>query len=324
MRCSIIVRCYNEARYIERLLCGIFQQSQQDVEVIAVDSGSTDATLNILKRNGAKILSLAPSEFSFGRSCNLGCEAAQGDYVVFISAHAYPLHSTWLEEMLKPFTDPRVAVSYGKQRGNRLNTYSEQQIFKSWYPDDHVGIPPKDHPFCNNANCAVRRSVWEKIRYDESLTGLEDIDFANRTIRLGCKIAYAPAGEIIHVHEEIPIAVFRRYRREAIAYRTIFPNARLSLIDFIKLYCLNTTSDGYRAWHDGMFREHALSILLFRLMQFWGTYRGMRQKDHVSQSLKKRLYYPSSQNSKQNASDGKGKLSFINYEQTVHDKDNNA
>ena len=89
MRCSIVVRCHNEARYIERLLCGISQQSQWDLEVIAVDSGSTDGTLNILKRSDVKILSLAPSEFSFGRSCNLGCEAGQGDYVVFISAHAY-------------------------------------------------------------------------------------------------------------------------------------------------------------------------------------------------------------------------------------------
>ncbi len=324
MQCSIIVRCYNEAKYIESLLCGISQQSQQGVEVIAVDSGSTDATLSILKRNGVKILSLAPSEFSFGRSCNLGCEAAQGNYVVFISAHAYPIYSTWLEDILKPFTDPKVAVSYGKQRGNRLNTYSEQQIFKSWYPDDPGRIQPKGQPFCNNANCAVRRSVWKEIRYDESLTGLEDIDFACRTIRLGHKVAYAPSAEIVHVHEEHPIAVFRRYRREAIAYRTIFPKERLSLFDFIRLYCLNATSDCYRAWRDGMFHEHAASILQFRLMQFWGTYRGMRQKDYVSQSLKKRLYYPSSQNSNQRDIDGKGQLCVINYAQMAHNKDNNV
>ena len=324
MRCSIIVRCYNEAKYIERLLCGISQQNQRDVELIAVDSGSTDGTLSILKRSDVKILSLEPSEFSFGRSCNLGCEAARGDYILFISAHAYPVYSTWLEKMLKPFSDPRVAVSYGKQRGNRVNTYSEQQIFKSWYPDDPGCIQPKGQPFCNNANCAVRRSVWEELRYDDALTGLEDIDFAIRTVRLGYKVAYAPSAEIIHVHEEHPIAVFRRYRREAIAYRTIFPKERLSLFDFIKLYCLNVTSDCYRAWLDGMFHEHAASILQFRLMQFWGTYRGLRQKDHVPLSLKKRLFYPSSQNSKQNDRDGEGQLCVINYGQTAHNKDNNA
>ena len=324
MQCSIIIRCYNEAKYIERLLCGISQQSQRDVELIAVDSGSTDGTLSILKRNGVKILSLAPSEFSFGRSCNLGCEAAQGDYIVFISAHAYPVYSTWLEEILKPFSDPGVALSYGKQRGNRLNTYSEQQIFKSWYPDDSGRIQPKGQPFCNNANCAVRRSVWEQNRYDDSLTGLEDIDFANRIIRLRYKVTYAPSAEIVHVHEEHPIAVFRRYRREAIAYRTIFPKERLSFFDFIKLYCLNATSDCYHAWRDGMFHEHAASILQFRLMQFWGTYRGMRQKDHVSHFLKERLYYPGSQNSKQNDTDGEGQLCVINYDQTEPNKDNNA
>ncbi len=73
MLLSIIIRCYNEEQHIGRLLSGIMQQTVQNVEIIVVDSGSTDATLSIVSDYPAKILSIKPEEFSFGRSLNIGC-----------------------------------------------------------------------------------------------------------------------------------------------------------------------------------------------------------------------------------------------------------
>jgi glycosyltransferase involved in cell wall biosynthesis len=290
--CSIIIRCFNEADHLDRLLCGIVQQDleKSGIEIIAVDSGSSDDSPERLKRHGVNVLFVTPEDFSFGRSCNIGCEAARGDFVAFVSAHAYPVHRYWLSELIKPFEDPKVALSYGKQRGNGQTSYSERQIFKTWYPDSWQGDP--DPPFCNNANSAIRRSVWEKLRFDESLTGLEDIDFAKRAILSGYTIKYTPDAEITHVHEQPATAVFNRYRREAIACRRIFADQNFSLFDFIKLYTVNVTSDVYHAWHDGEFRRHFGDICVFRLMQFLGVYTGMRQKSDVSDSLKRRLYYP--------------------------------
>ena len=84
---SIVIRCYNEEEHIGRLLSGIMQQTVKDVEVVIVDSGSTDATLSIASRYPVRVVHIAPQEFSFGRSLNRGCAAATGDILVFASAH---------------------------------------------------------------------------------------------------------------------------------------------------------------------------------------------------------------------------------------------
>ncbi|KUG27244.1 hypothetical protein ASZ90_002914 [hydrocarbon metagenome] len=290
VRCSIIIRCYNEAAHLPRLLYGISQQSMRDYEIIAVDSGSTDDTVRILAAHGVKILPLSPEAFSFGRSCNLGAGAARGEFLVFVSAHAYPVYQTWLDSLVAPFADPDVAVTYGKQRGNHLSSFSERQIFRAWYPSQDQ--TDQEHPFCNNANSAIRRDVWEALGFDESLTGLEDLDFARRAAQNGRRIVYAAAAEVIHVHEERPAAVRNRYRREAIAYRRMYPEARLTLWDFCRLYAGNVASDCRTAWSERVLPRHVKDILVFRLMQFWGAYRGSRQTEPVSDLLKKRFYYP--------------------------------
>ncbi|MEA4820745.1 MAG: glycosyltransferase, partial [Erysipelotrichales bacterium] len=209
VRCSIIIRCYNESRHLDRLLYGISQQTLRDFEVLAVDSGSTDDTRGILERHGVRTLALAPEDFSFGRSCNVGAEAARGELLVFVSAHTYPVYRNWLESLLAPFADPDTAVTYGKQRGNARTCFAERQIFKAWYPAEDQA--DQGHPFCNNANSALRRDVWQRLRFDESLTGLEDLDFAGRVVGQGGKIAYVAAAEIVHVHEERPGTVRNRY-----------------------------------------------------------------------------------------------------------------
>lgn len=287
---SVVVRCYNEEQHIGRLLSGLMQQTVQDVEIIIVDSGSTDATLSIAARYPTEILSIRPDEFSFGRSLNIGCEAANGEFIAIASAHVYPVYRDWLERLLAPFEDPTIALAYGKQRGNETTKYSEHQIFAKWFPD--APDLNQDHPFCNNANAAIRRSLWKRMPYDEALTGLEDLDWAKRAAQLGYKIAYVPDAEVVHIHNESPEDIYNRYRREAMALKRIFPRERFSLWDFVRLFPANVISDCYHARRDGVLWHSLKSILTFRLMQFWGTYRGFTQRGPLSSQLKQAFYYP--------------------------------
>jgi len=289
--CSIVIRCYNEEKHIGRLLSGIMQQTIQDVEAIIVDSGSTDATIYIASRYPVKIISIQPAEFSFGRSLNIGCEEAKGDFVVIASGHVYPIFNDWLENILKPFDDNQVALVYGKQRGAKYTKYSEHQIFKKWFPEQ--SNYRQDHPFCNNANAAIRRKLWEQIPYNESLTGLEDLDWAKRAMEKGYYVAYSAEAEIIHVHNETFTHIYHRYEREGMAHKQIFPEQNFTLLDFIKAFTANTVVDYYHAWRDMMFRG-SLSIPLFRFMQFWGTYRGFAKSSPITDKLKERFYYPNS------------------------------
>lgn len=291
-RCSIVIRCYNEERHIGRLLSGIVQQTVEDVEIIIVDSGSTDATLSIASRYPVKIVRVQPEEFSFGRSLNMGCQASGGEYVVFASAHTYPVYRDWLERLLAPFSEPQVALVYGKQRGNQTTKYSEHRIFDRWFPDE--SMPHQDNPFCNNANAVIRRRLWEQLPYDETLTGLEDLDWAKRIMESGHRTAYAADADIVHVHDEVYRQIYSRYRREAIAMRSIFPNERFGLWDFLRLFAVNVVSDCRHSWHDRLLGRNVGSIFRFRLMQFWGTYRGSTQSSPVTSKLKQTFYYPNS------------------------------
>jgi len=289
-QCSIVTRCYNEEQHIGRLLSGILQQTLKNVEIIVVDSGSTDNTLSIASRYPVKILSIPAEQFSFGRSLNLGCRAATGEFIVLASAHVYPVYKDWLERLLAPFADPRVGLVYGKQCGDETTKYSEHQIFAKWFLDKSNSN--QDHPFCNNANAAIRRSLWERLPYDEDLTGLEDIDWAKRAMKLGYRITYVTDAEVLHIHRETPIRIYNRYRREAIALKRIFPEERFNLWDFIRLFTGNTLSDCYHAKYDGVLRRNLTGIFVFRIMQFWGTYRGFAQHGPVTSKLKQTFYYP--------------------------------
>ncbi len=75
--CSIVIRAYNEEKHIGRLLEGIKQQTVKDVDVILVDSGSTDSTVSIAESFGARVVNIRPEEFTFGRSLNLGVKEAK-------------------------------------------------------------------------------------------------------------------------------------------------------------------------------------------------------------------------------------------------------
>ena len=124
-RCSIVIRAYNEEKHIGRLLDGIMQQTVKDVQIILVDSGSTDRTVEIALKYPVDLVHIKPQEFTFGRSLNLGVAAAKADYVVNASAHVYPVYPDWLEKILEPFEDEKVGVSYGKQTGTDTTQFSE-------------------------------------------------------------------------------------------------------------------------------------------------------------------------------------------------------
>lgn len=288
---SIVIRAYNEEEHIGKLLVGISKQSFfPEIEVILVDSGSTDATREIASKFGVKIVSIKPEDFSFGRALNLGCEAASGDFLIFASAHVYPVYEDWIEEMISPFSDPKVALTYGRQIGNEVTYFSEQMVFKKWFPG--VSDFNQQHPFCNNANVAIRKELWLQFPYDESLTGLEDLAWGKNILSLNWKIAYNAKAVIVHVHNETPSKIENRYRREAIAMKRIFPEAKFSFFSFLGLFISNSISDVFSSLKEKSFFKNFMYIWIFRFWQFWGTYKGYRQSDRLNPQLVKRFYYP--------------------------------
>lgn len=160
MRASIVIRTLNEEKHLDDLLRMIALQDAPglEVEVLLIDSGSTDDTVEIARTHRAKIATISKEEFSFGRSLNRGCALATGDVLVFISGHCVPVAENWLQDLCMPVLSGRVAYSYGRQIGDDESNYSERRIFAKYFPER--SRIPQEGFFCNNANAALARSVW--------------------------------------------------------------------------------------------------------------------------------------------------------------------
>jgi rhamnosyltransferase len=289
-RCAIVIRTFNEENHLGRLLTSIQEQTKIADEVVVVDSGSTDATCDIATQHEAKIIHIPKEDFSFGYALNQGISNTTCMYIALISAHCYPVNQTWLEELIRPFSDPKVGLVYGRQQGNSQSKFSENQLLKKWFP--HTSFNRQKYPFCNNANAAIRRNLWKKVPYNEDLTGLEDLDWAKQILRKGHYIAYNASAGIIHVHDESYAQVYNRYRREAITMKRLYERATFSLWDFVKLGATNIFSDFIAAQRQRVLVEHAIDIVKFRACQFWGTYKGYQLTTDISPELRERFYYP--------------------------------
>ncbi|MFP4406362.1 glycosyltransferase [Rhodosalinus sp.] len=291
MRASIVIRTLNEATHLDDLLTMIDRQrTTLAVETVLVDSGSTDGTVEIARAHGARIVTIDKSEFSFGRSLNRGCAAASGDILVLISGHCVPVDEDWLECLCAPLVSGEVAYSYGRQIGDDDSNYSERRIFAKYFPE-RSSIPQEGF-FCNNANSALARSAWEAERFDEELTGLEDMELAKRLVQKGLRVGYVAEAAVFHHHSESWAQVRRRFEREAIALRAIMPELHFSRLDLIRCVVTSTIGDWRAAARMRITSTSWSAMLRYRWNQYLGTYCGNHEHRLLSQQAKERFFYP--------------------------------
>ena len=161
---SIVIRTFNESKYINICLNSIQKQSYKSFEIIIIDSGSTDDTIAKIKsRKNIKYYILKQKKYIPGKALNFGIDMAQGEFIVFLSAHCIPTSSDWLKNLIKPFKNKKIAGVYGRQlplphskpedRRDLMNTFGIEDKLQK-----------KDF-FFHNANSAVRRSIVEKFRF---------------------------------------------------------------------------------------------------------------------------------------------------------------
>jgi rhamnosyltransferase len=292
MLVSVVIRTLNEETYLRELLTAIHRQEQTDfsVEVVIVDSGSTDRTLEIAESFGARITTIQKSGFTFGRSLNLGCDFANGDIFVLISGHCIPVNNDWLANLIAPLMSGDAGYSYGRQRGRNSTKYSERQLFDKYFPAS--SRLQTEEFFCNNANSAILKSVWEKYSFNEEVTGLEDMYLSKQYVADRGVIAYVAEAPVFHIHNESWSQTKRRYEREALALQVIMPEVHVSLIDTIRYISSAIRSDFVAALRERVLIRYAASIVSFRFAQYAGSFLGNKRHRKVSQKRKESYFYP--------------------------------
>ncbi|MBI4031366.1 MAG: alcohol dehydrogenase catalytic domain-containing protein [Proteobacteria bacterium] len=217
---SVIIRTFNEAKHLPKLLEALKAQTYRDFETIVVDSGSYDATRDIARRHADKLIEIPQHDFTFGHSLNAGIKNSGGRFLAIISAHAAPTDPSWLGSLVEPLRSEQTAMVYGRQIGDEQTKLGEFVDFLRVFGTEKKILTAPNF-FANNANSAARRDLWERHPFDESLPGLEDIEWAKFFMEAGYQVVYEPKSCVFHIHEESWAQVRRRYYREGQAAKWI-------------------------------------------------------------------------------------------------------
>jgi hypothetical protein len=220
----------------------------------------------------------------------MGSNFANGDILVYISGHCVPTDSMWLMQLTKPIVDGLAGYTYGRQIGRDTTKYSEKRIFGKYFPLESK--IPQNGFFCNNANSAIDRKIWSEYKFDEQVTGLEDMELAKRFCDQKGKIAYVAEANVYHIHNETWSQTRRRYERESIALQLIMPEVQIGIFDMIRYLWISVTSDSRAAIYDGCLFKEFFGIIKFRLAQYTGAFRGNHDHRELSKKRKENYFYP--------------------------------
>lgn len=261
---SVIVRSWNKERTIEKTLSALRGQTVP-VEIIVVDSGSTDATLRIARRYADVVVELPHENFTFGRALNIGADASSRPVHMALSAHCVPTFPTWVEHSVAHFARPDVAATNGADvdgRGQPIVGVHYQRALDA-------RIQPR-WGFSNHGS-AWRATVWEAHPFREDLVACEDKEWSWRVLEAGWTIAFDPVLQVPATH------------RRAAGFRQLWARHRLEAAALAGLGVLPRPSypDLYRLWRDLERRPsrypHAVRMIRpSRLVELHGDFAGAR------------------------------------------------
>ena len=210
IKVSIIIPTKNGADNIGECLRSIFEQDfEEGFEVLVIDSGSTDSTLNIAQRFPIKLFQIKPEEFGHSATRNYGVELAQGEYVVFLTQDATPLNNLWLRKITDNFKDPEVVGVSGRQVSREDAAPMERHWLSYFYPSDKriVCIPGKSNNvreeyyyFFSDVNSSMRRKILLEHKFPEDVIMAEDKAWCRKMLLAGYTVVYEPEAIVYHSH----------------------------------------------------------------------------------------------------------------------------
>jgi rhamnosyltransferase len=235
MRVSIVLPVRNAGPDLEGVLAGIAAQRHElgEVELLAVDSGSTDGTPERLERAGARVLRIAPETFDHGGTRDLAISEARGELVVLLVQDATPGDERWLANLVAEFDDPEVAGAWCRQvarpdapsvtalrlaeslhgsRKRRLARLPPGRKLADLDPFDRLALCSFD-----NVCSAVRKSVWRSIRFGPCAFA-EDMIWGKTAIEAGHALAYTSDAFVVHSHDR---SIAYEYRRTYLAHHAL-------------------------------------------------------------------------------------------------------
>lgn len=210
---SILVRIKNEARALPEFWRRLESQTIFDqLEVIFLDSGSSDGSLEFLKYLPVSVYAIDPEDFNFGSSCNLLVSLSHAPSAAFLSGHVLLEQQTALESLLAVLKSHPFAAAFLRQIPNTLwgaTDYERAFLAKSYKPGQESVIHVTRPDGFSNAASGFTRASWERFAIPE-MNGWEDRAWVQEHLALGGQLYYLPNITVMHSHGESPEATYRR------------------------------------------------------------------------------------------------------------------
>ncbi|MBL8859314.1 MAG: glycosyltransferase family 2 protein [Planctomycetes bacterium] len=289
-RVSICLPTWNGARDLARLLPALrAQEVEGGLEIVAVDSSSTDGTRELLEQHGARVETIAQAEFRHGATRNRIAELARGEFLVFMTQDAVPDGTQAIAALVRAFDDERTAGAYARiLPGTDDDALTARTALAAPESSDQPLVfertgaqstSANSAQRFNNVTSALRASVWRELPFPDVDFG-EDSAWAERALAAGWRIRFVPDALVRHAHHYTPRTAFARYKIDAAFQarahgRLLRPN----LWSVAKGIAHEVRAD----WRFVRREKRPFSALwrspCLRAAQVWGQYVGGRERD---------------------------------------------
>lgn len=240
MDASVVIPTKNGGdRFIDVLATVTGQVTSYEFEVVCVDSGSSDRTVDVIKAfPEVRLFQIDPADFGHGKTRSWAAEKCRGDYVVFITQDALPVNLSWLQNLIDAMkADPEVVAGFGAHRPYPdCNLFDARDITAHFarYGSENDILQVQDmdrfqedlsvrmeYAFFSDNNACVRRDYFLQHPYPD-VNFAEDQFWMMEQMAKGCKKVYCPSAVVYHSHNYGTVELMRRAFDESRALNRLF------------------------------------------------------------------------------------------------------
>jgi len=220
MTVDVIIPTYRPDKRFVSLVEGLRKQTVKPNRIIVINTEQAEWDKAGISQLGedVEVIHITKQEFDHGNTRNKGAASSSADFFVLMTMDAVPADEFVLEELLKPFSDDKIAAAYGRQMAYENSSFTEKLTRSFNYPEESCIKTERDIErlqikafFCSNVCCAYRKEIFEALGGFVTRTIFnEDMLYASKAIRAGYSIAYCAAARVYHSHEYSGVQQFKR------------------------------------------------------------------------------------------------------------------
>lgn len=225
---SIILRSFNEGWALRDTLPAVQAQEYRNWELIVIDSGSTDGSVELIRNAQPRhFIQIKSQDYNPSRVMNLGMQLARSDYGIFLNADATPQGANWLRPLAETLRDPRTAAVFGRQ----IPRPNCQAVFACDYDrcfGENRDSSKWDH-FFSMVSSGLRKDIWAQRGFLEKMQYSEDDEYTRWCRAHGYDVRYVPQSVVMHSHNYTPAQAHKRSFGEGKALAAVWSGSQTDL-----------------------------------------------------------------------------------------------